>query len=68
MTQPVDPACCPLCGAPNRCVMASGEPAPGPCWCASVEIPASVLARVPADARGVACVCASCARSAEEES
>jgi hypothetical protein len=31
------------------------------CWCFDVEIAPEALERVPAGARGVACVCARCA-------
>ena len=58
---------CPLCGRPIECGAARGE---SDCWCQSVTIPQEVLDRVPAEARGVACVCRRCAgveTSAREE-
>jgi len=57
-TAPVDPARCPLCGGDNGCGMARGA---GNCWCFAADMPAEVLERVPADLRGVACVCDACA-------
>jgi len=60
-----DPSRCPLCGAPNGCAIAAGSPSP--CWCASVLIGAEVLDRIPAAARGVACVCARCASGTPEK-
>jgi hypothetical protein len=66
MEEPADPARCPLCGSPNRCALAAGAPAAGPCWCAGRVIPADRLARVPAAARGVACICAACAAPRED--
>lgn len=36
------------------------EAACATCWCKDVEIPAAVLDRVPANARGSACICAAC--------
>ncbi|WP_345541827.1 cysteine-rich CWC family protein [Variovorax defluvii] len=55
---------CPLCGEANRCAIElereSGQ-AQGPCWCMQTPIPPDVLARVPAYARGLACICARCA-------
>ena len=58
-----DPTRCPLCGEPNRCAMeagrASGTP-PAPCWCTQVDFAPSLLARVPAEAQGRACICARC--------
>jgi hypothetical protein len=39
----------------------TGEPQ-GPCWCTQAEFSPALLARVPAEARDRACICASCAR------
>ena len=65
-----DPVLCPLCGQPNRCAMevqrATGEAQP-PCWCTKVDFPADRLARVPAQARRIACICAACAREGKAE-
>lgn len=62
------PVLCPLCGQPNQCAMeaqrASGEPQP-PCWCTQVDFGADLLARVPAEARRLSCICQNCARRAE---
>ena len=59
-----DPVLCPVCGQPNLCAMevarATGQPQP-PCWCTQVEFDADLLARVPVDARRLACICAACA-------
>lgn len=60
-----DPTRCPLCGRPNRCAMetarSGGTPQP-PCWCTQVDFSAELLAAVPKQARGKACVCAACAQ------
>nr|WP_145551692.1 cysteine-rich CWC family protein [Variovorax boronicumulans] len=57
-----DARTCPLCGQANACVMASGDAArAADCWCMRASIGPEVLARVPPDARGLACVCARCA-------
>ncbi|WP_334135939.1 cysteine-rich CWC family protein [Tepidimonas sp.] len=60
----VDPGRCPLCGGANGCAMEhqrrSGVEQP-PCWCTGVRFTAELLARVPAPARGQACVCERCA-------
>ncbi|WP_124222821.1 cysteine-rich CWC family protein [Tibeticola sediminis] len=62
-----DPGRCPVCGQPNGCAMAleraGGEPQP-PCWCTRASFSAELLARIPAAARGKACVCAACAGAA----
>lgn len=63
-----DPTACPLCGQPNRCAMElqreTGQPQP-PCWCTQVDFGADLLARVPAEARRLACICPACARGAK---
>lgn len=61
----VRPELCPLCGGPNQCAMEveriAGEKQP-PCWCAQVDFSTDLLARVPDEARRLACICAACAR------
>jgi hypothetical protein len=63
-----DPTLCPLCGQSNRCAMemqrATGQEQP-PCWCTQVDFAAEVLARVPAEAQRLSCICAACARHAD---
>ena len=66
--RPPEPTRCPLCGQPNLCAMeverASGQQQP-PCWCVALRFEAAVLDRVPAAARGTACLCRACARPAQ---
>lgn len=69
-TGALDPAHCPICGGDNRCAMEierdTGVAQP-PCWCVSATFSADLLARIPADAEGKACICANClARFAAE--
>jgi hypothetical protein len=62
----VDPARCPLCGAPNGCALQAARAsngAPQPCWCTRVRFAPQLLARVPAPAQRRACICAACAAS-----
>ena len=58
-----DPGRCPLCGGDNRCAMEierqTGE-AQGPCWCVDATFPPELLARIPKEAEGKACICAAC--------
>jgi hypothetical protein len=64
-TTPPDPRSCPLCGQPNRCAMETARAtgaAPQPCWCTQVDFGAELLARVPAAAQRLACICPACAR------
>lgn len=58
MTQPVDPTRCPLCSNANECQLAAGR---ATCWCFYIRVHADVLARVPFDTQGLACVCRQCA-------
>ena len=58
--QPDNPGLCPICGGPNDCQPCSATVAKGPCWCANVEIPAALLARVPEYLRNRACICRPC--------
>ena len=64
MSQPVDPALCPLCGEPNACALAN---APGAtraeCWCASRRFDAPLLARVAPASAGRACIWSRCQRT-----
>jgi hypothetical protein len=65
-----DPSLCPLCGRTNQCAMeverATGQAQP-PCWCTQVDFSAELLARVPAPAQRLSCICAACARDARAE-
>nr|WP_315466390.1 cysteine-rich CWC family protein [uncultured Rhodoferax sp.] len=60
----VNPEVCPVCGQGNRCAMEieklTGQPQ-GPCWCTQVDFSAELLSRIPAQARGKACLCEACA-------
>jgi prepilin-type N-terminal cleavage/methylation domain-containing protein/prepilin-type processing-associated H-X9-DG protein len=55
-----NPAACPLCGGPNACQLCTSAAYKGPCWCASVEIPRELLARVPEELHHRACLCRAC--------
>jgi len=55
-----NPGECPLCGAANECQLCSPAASKGACWCARVEIPGALLARVPEAARNRACICRKC--------
>ena len=62
-----DPSRCPLCGAGNGCAMEIAREtgvAQPPCWCMSADFTDALRARVPADARGLACICANCVAAA----
>jgi Cysteine-rich CWC len=60
----LDEALCPLCGNSNQCAMevekTTGIAQP-PCWCASLTIGEDLLAAIPEDSRGLACICSACA-------
>ena len=52
---------CPLCGGPNDCAPARSGCLDTPCWCEAVIVDAATIARIPAAARGEACICRRCA-------
>ena len=62
-----DPNRCPLCGGANECQLCSPAAHKGPCWCASAEMPAELLARVPENLRHRACICRPCAEKFQRE-
>ncbi|NLN13991.1 MAG: cysteine-rich CWC family protein [Tissierellia bacterium] len=45
---------CPICGQYNGCKRSRD------CWCHNVKISGKVLAMVPEDKRGIACICKDC--------
>ena len=51
---------CPLCGKGNDCQRCASDTYKGPCWCFKVDMPAELVARVPEDLRGKACICREC--------
>jgi prepilin-type N-terminal cleavage/methylation domain-containing protein/prepilin-type processing-associated H-X9-DG protein len=69
MTAPnsFNPAACPLCGEANDCQLALPVVYKGPCWCAHMEIPDELLARVPENFRNRACICRSCVEKFHRE-
>jgi len=59
-------SCCPLCGDPNRCAMASSTTSSeSACWCTRATFSAELLASVAPFAQGKACICARCATALE---
>ncbi|WP_217647369.1 cysteine-rich CWC family protein [Amphritea atlantica] len=59
----IDPTVCPLCHQDNGCGGISSSVAEPDCWCRSPDIafPEALLALVPEEAKGKACICKSCA-------
>lgn len=66
-TTAIDASACPLCGQNNACAneleRATGVPQ-GPCWCTQAVFTPELLARVPIEAKRLACICARCAAEA----
>lgn len=63
----IDPCRCPLCGQSNQCaneVQRETGVSQDPCWCTTAVFAPALLARIPDDARRLACVCARCAAAA----
>lgn len=63
-TAPQCEARCPLCGGPNRCMMAQTGSIAGGCWCREVVFSQDLLSQIPEPLRGRACVCRTCAEGA----
>jgi len=61
----IAPERCPLCDGPNDCQLCTHGTYRGPCWCMSTDIPEELLALVPEDYRGRACLCRSCVSAFE---
>jgi prepilin-type processing-associated H-X9-DG protein/prepilin-type N-terminal cleavage/methylation domain-containing protein len=58
---------CPLCGGANDCQLCSPAAYKGSCWCARLEIPGELLARVPENFRNRACICQKCIEKFQRE-
>lgn len=56
---------CPLCGQANQCAPAASCDLNTPCWCRQATFSAELLAKIPEAQRGIACVCAACAKAYE---
>lgn len=56
----LNPGSCPLCGGPNDCQLCAPAANQGPCWCFRLDIPDTLLARVPDNLRNRACLCHVC--------
>lgn len=64
---PIDQHRCPLCGSDNQCANVRQQKTgvqQEPCWCSHARFDATLLARVPENARNKACVCVRCAGAA----
>jgi hypothetical protein len=59
--KPLPNSTCPLCGAANGCEPAATGRFSGECWCTRVKIDETVLARIPEEDKGKACLCRACA-------
>jgi hypothetical protein len=59
--RPIPAYACPLCGGANECGAAASGSFDGPCWCTAATFSGELLARVPVEAQGRACICRRCA-------
>jgi hypothetical protein len=59
-----DTQVCPMCGAPNGCAMASGEPdGESTCWCRAYKLTSETRTLAAASApAAAACLCEACLR------
>ena len=62
-----NPNQCPLCGGANECQLCTPAAYKGQCWCARMEMPAALLARVPENLRDRACICQHCVENFQSE-
>ncbi len=62
-----NPNQCPLCGGENECQLCTPAAYKGQCWCARLEMPAALLARVPENLRDRACICQYCVENFQSE-
>lgn len=60
-----DPLVCPLCGKANGCLNLGAQDVNRTCWCndPAIKFPEALLASIPAQLRGKACICKSCVLS-----
>ncbi|RLS53594.1 MAG: hypothetical protein DWH91_14060 [Planctomycetota bacterium] len=58
--RPLNEPHCPLCGQRNECAVVACGSLAAPCWCRSLVISGEILAQVPEDRRGKACLCQEC--------
>jgi len=56
MPNKINDKICPLCEKVNRC----GVKSPQGCWCMATQIPAALLAKIPAQLKGKSCICNDC--------
>ncbi|HEX8588593.1 cysteine-rich CWC family protein [Pseudomonas sp.] len=57
----INTSLCPVCGARNRCTLADPRTVDQACWCFTAAINPEVLAALPEEVRGKACLCPRCA-------
>lgn len=60
LNESIDPLICPVCGGDNGCALLAGRPIET-CWCLRTRVPKELLAAIPDERRGKACVCRACA-------
>ena len=62
---------CPLCYEPNLCLSVSNNGSDREnCWCQSADviIPKALLALIPANNKGISCICEACVKEFHIES
>ena len=62
------PAHCPVCSAPNRCRLETGEAYKGPCWCERPTLSGAAMRRLLADLPEPRCLCESCLQGIADDS
>lgn len=61
--QIIEPQLCPLCKKENACLNLSCGNDKANCWCTNpnISFPQPLLDSIPASAKGIACICQTCA-------
>ncbi|WP_424767166.1 cysteine-rich CWC family protein [Paenibacillus sp. sgz302251] len=59
---------CPICGEPNHCGVKDVKEQGVECWCFHEHFPKGLLALVPEEKRGKACICKTCSTTYKEAS
>ena len=64
---PLQAPLCPICGKPNECAASASGSFEVECWCKEVNFSESLLAKIPPDLKGKACICRSCAEGTNDD-
>lgn len=55
----IDKRKCPICGKNNSCIHEQ-DLQDDTCWCSHIEVPKELIAQIPDNLKGKACICHDC--------